>query len=280
VPRASILPGYSTAEVARLVGLSQQKVRSYVKSGFLEPRRGPRDEYRFSFQDLVVLRTARDLVKNRVPARRIRKALATLSKRLPRGRSLAELRIAAEGGEVVVREDGEAWNPESGQLVLDFRVAELARRAGALAPAMIEKVGSSESPTAEDWCDLGLELEASAPSEAAEAYRRCLVIEPGHADAHLNLGRLYHEEGRLKMAEEHYRQALILRPHDATAAFNLGVAYQDAGRLEEALSAYRRAVDADSNTADAYFNMSGIYEELGKRATAFQNLRIYKKLTE
>ncbi len=280
MPRASILPGYSTVEVARLVGLSPPQVRSYVESGFLDPRRGPRNEFRFSFQDLVVLRAARDLVRSEVSPRKIRKALARLRERLPRGRSLAEVRIAAEGGEVVVREEGEAWNPESGQLVLDFRVAELARKAGPLAPAMVERVGSAESPGADDWYELGLELEASAPREATEAYRRCLELDAENADAHLNLGRLYHEEGRLKVAEEHYRQALILRPHDATAAFNLGVACQDAGRLEEALAAYRRAIDADPNTADAYFNMAGIYEELGKRATAFQNLKIYKKLTE
>ena len=98
-----ILPGYSTTEAARLVGLSPERVRSFVRSGFLAARRGPRREYRFSFQDLVVLRAARDLVRQQVPPRRVRRALAELRKSLPRVRSLAELRISAEGGGVVVR---------------------------------------------------------------------------------------------------------------------------------------------------------------------------------
>lgn len=280
VSRPPILPGYSTAEAARLVGLAPERVRSFVRSGFLEVRRGPRGEYRFSFQDLVVLRAARDLVRQNVPSRRVRSALNELRRRLPRGRSLAELRISAEGGEVVVRAEGEAWNPESGQLVLDFQVAELARRAQPLAPRVMRRAGHPDALAADDWYALGEELEVTAPEEAVEAYRRCLELDADHADGHLNLGRLLHEDGRLKEAERHYRRALILRPKDATAAFNLGVALQDAGRLEEALAAYRRAVDAEPSYADAFFNMSGIYEELGKRATAFQNLKMYKKLTE
>lgn len=278
--RPPILPGYSTAEAARLVDLAPERVRSFVRSGFLEVRRGPRGEYRFSFQDLVVLRTARDLVRQEVSPRRVRTALTELRRRLPSGRSLAELRISAEGGEVVVRAEGEAWNPESGQLVLDFQVADLARRAQPLAPRVLERAGHPDELLAEDWYALGLELEVTAPEEAVEAYQRCLELDPEHADTHLNLGRLLHEDGRLKEAEGHYRKALLQRPRDATAAFNLGVALQDAGRLEEALAAYRRAVDADPSYADAFFNMSGIYEELGKRATAFQNLKMYKKLTE
>lgn len=277
---ASILPGYSTAEVARLAGLSPEQVRSYVRSGFLEPRKGELGEYRFSFQDLVVLRAARGLVENKVSPRRIRSSLRALYEQLPRGRSLAELRIAAEGGEVVVRAEGDAWNPESGQLMMDFEVAELARRAEPLAPQIVERVGHPDDLVGEDWYELGLELEAAAPREASEAYRRCLELDPEHPDAHLNLGRLFHETGEVKEAEKHYRQALLLRPDDATAAFNLGVALQDGGRMDEALSAYRRAVDADPNCADAFFNMASIYEELGKRATALQNLKIYKKLTE
>lgn len=278
--RPPILPGYSTAEAARLVGLAADRVRSFVRSGFLEARRGPRGEYRFSFQDLVVLRTARDLVSQKVSPRRVRSALTELRQRLPRGRSLAELRISAEGGEVVVRSEGEAWNPESGQLVMDFQVADLARRAQPLAPQMMQRAGNPDQLLADDWYALGEELEVTAAEEAVEAYRRCLELDSDHADSHLNLGRLLHEEGRLKEAERHYRMALIQRPRDATAAFNLGVALQDGGRLEDALAAYRRAVEADPGYADAFFNMSGIYEELGKRATAFQNLKIYKKLIE
>jgi tetratricopeptide (TPR) repeat protein len=272
------LPGYTSAEVARMLGLSARQIRSYVQADFLSPRRGPRREFRFSFQDLVVLRAARDLVDQRVPTRRVRRVLAKLRRQLPRGRSLAALRISFEGGEVVVRAEGEIWNPESGQLLLDFQVADLARQAAPLAGRLISRAGDPESLSAEDWYELGFELEASALEEAKNAYQRGLELDPMHADAHLNLGRLIHEEGAAEEAEAHYRTALRIRPKDSTAAYNLGVALQDRGCLEEALTAYRRAVTLDAGFADAYYNMAGIHEELGKVAVAIQNLKTYIRL--
>ena len=51
------MEGYGSNEVARMLGLSVQRVRSFVRAGFLEPQRGPRNELRFTFHDLVMLRT-------------------------------------------------------------------------------------------------------------------------------------------------------------------------------------------------------------------------------
>ena len=58
---------YTAKSVARLLDLSVQQVRSYARAGFLQPDRGPRGEYRFSFQDLVMLRTAKGLMAARIP---------------------------------------------------------------------------------------------------------------------------------------------------------------------------------------------------------------------
>ena len=65
------MPGYSSRDAARLLELSVSQVRSYVRSGFLSPERGARGQMTFTFQDLVLLRTAKSLVAARIPARRI-----------------------------------------------------------------------------------------------------------------------------------------------------------------------------------------------------------------
>ena len=81
----------------------------------------------------MILRTAKGLVAARIPTRRIRLALRRLRAQLPRGRSLAELRIAADGDRIVVS-DGEAtWSVDSGQTQLDFAVSDLASRAAPIA---------------------------------------------------------------------------------------------------------------------------------------------------
>src|SRR5690606_34973551 len=118
---------YTTADAANILGLPAHRIRRYARSGLLRPERGPRREYRFSFQDLVLLRTAAGLQAARVPTRRIGKALERLRRELPLGRSLSELRIVAEADRIVVHDGEVAWNPPSGQYVLDCSVADLGR---------------------------------------------------------------------------------------------------------------------------------------------------------
>ena len=78
-------------------------------------------------------------------------------------------------------------NAESGQLHLNFDlganpavVSQLAKRDD------IE--GGDEALTADDWFDLGVDLEAVSPDDAPSAYRRAIELEPEHAEAHVKSG--------------------------------------------------------------------------------------------
>jgi len=272
--------GYTARDVARLLGLTLAQVRAFTRDGFLTPGRGPRGEPLFSFQDLVILRAAKGLVAARIPTLRIRRALRRLKAQLPRGRSLAELRIAAEGERIVVTDGERTWSPESGQIHLDFAVSDLATKAAPVARRTARAAQAVEEDLdATDWYELGLELEAVAPSEARDAYRRALELDAHHADAHVNLGRLLHAQGMVAEAEQHYRLALRDSPQHATAAFNLGIAFEDMGRIPDAIEAYRMAIAADPRLADAHFNVARLYEKVGKKAAALRHLSSYKRLT-
>jgi tetratricopeptide (TPR) repeat protein len=260
-----------------MLDLPVTEVRRLARAGFVSPGRGPRNELRFSFQDLVLLRAAAGLVHARVPRARVRRALRSLRDQLPEGRPLTGVRVAADGAHVVVQEAGARWHPETGQVLLDFDVGDLARK---VAPVVRAAVRAGRAPRdSEAWYRWGCELEDASLADAADAYRRALEIDPTHGGARLNLGRLLHEKGDVRGAEYHYRLALASAAHRALAAFNLGVALEDQGLLDEALLSYARALETDRSLADAHYNASRILERLGKREDALRHLAEYRRLS-
>ncbi len=274
------MQGYSAKEVGRLLGMSPGELRGYVRAGLLSPERGDRGELRFTFQDLVFLRGARGLTEARLPPRQIRRALTALRERLPEGSPLAAVRLGAEGNRIVVEDGTGRWQPESGQILLDFGDAEGAAPPASAPGAFPAVRGAEPEFSAEQWFELGCELEGQSAEEAIAAYRKALALDATHADAHVNLGRLLHEAGDAAEAAAHYEAALAARPDDAVAAFNLGVAEEDLRRLPEALLAYQKAVRLDPANADAHYNAAALAERLGRTAEALQHLKSYRKLTQ
>ncbi len=272
------MTGYTAREVAEILGLSVRQVRSYARSELLSPRRGPRNEYRFSFQDIVVLRAASELLKARVHPRKVKRALQRLRSQLPRGRPLTAVHITTDGERVVVRDEDTVWDPDSGQVVLDFAVAELASRAAPFAPRVVQEGSLAEDLNPDEWYNLAHDLEAVSTREAKQAYEQAFALDPDHVEAHLNLGRLLHEEGMLPAAEGHYRKALAASPNVAVAWYNLGVALEDQRRKREAVEAYEQAILFDSELASAHYNLSRLYEEEGTTAAAIRHLAEYRRL--
>src|SRR5213593_2129066 len=111
---------YSARDVERLVHLPRSRIRTLIHAGFVSPARGPRNAWRFSFQDLIVLRTAQALAAAKVPSRRIARSMKELRRHLPESMPLSGLSIAAEADRVVVREGSSRWQADSGQYLLAF----------------------------------------------------------------------------------------------------------------------------------------------------------------
>jgi tetratricopeptide (TPR) repeat protein len=271
--------GYRARDVTRLLGLPEPEVRRYAREGLVPARRGTRGEWRFSFQDLVLLRLAAELTQASIPAARLRRALRRLRQQLPDGRSLAGVHVFADRDEVAVRDGGSAWNPESGQLLIDFEVREVARRVAPLVrDAGRRDPGDAPARGAGEFYEWGCDLEQGAPEEAAMAYRRALELDPSHAGAHLNLGRLLQERGDLAAAEEHYRRALSSPGEAALAAFNLGTVLEDRGLRDGALQAYQEALAREPSLAAAHFNAARLLEARGRKVEALRHLVAYRRL--
>src|SRR2546422_6347456 len=95
---------YSVRDVERLVHLPRSRIRSLVEAGFVLPARGPRNAWLFSFQDLIVLRTAQALAAAKVPHNRITRSVKELRRHLPQSMPLSGLSICAEIGRASCRE--------------------------------------------------------------------------------------------------------------------------------------------------------------------------------
>ena len=269
------MKSYDTFEVAELSGLSPDQVRALARDGLIGRR--IRRRYRFGFQDLVLTRTARRLLKNGVGMARVRRALKALANVAGEDIKTTAVRVQSAGRDVVVEDRGHTFSVESGQGVLDFSLGSVADK---LAPKVIDlKSASVDNVSADDWYDIGCDLESSGMLEQARAaYERVLEREPDHAEAHVNLGLLDADAGHSQSAEKHYLAALESDPGHALAWFNLGVLFEDSKRIADAIDAYKRSIQSDSGFADAHYNLS-ILLESSDVSGAFRHLSTYRRLT-
>jgi tetratricopeptide (TPR) repeat protein len=277
--RAAAEASFDTAQAARIVGLPPGRLRQCVRAGLVAPHRDRRGRLRFDFLDLVLLRTTRALLEQHVPLRRIGNALRSLRRQLGE-RPLTRLSVYREGDRVVAWDGTRRWNPESGQLLFNFDAARL----GTSRPSSLARLhgpARSELPqlSADEWCDLAMEIEARSPLEARAAYHHALDLEPDHVVARINLGRLLHSDGNLVGAEAHFREAVRHEPDCGLAWYDLGVVLEDAERAEDALPCYESAVRADPDLADAHWNLSLLYDRAGRRREAIRHLAIYRRLS-
>jgi tetratricopeptide (TPR) repeat protein len=269
---------FDAAQAARIVGVPPTRLRQCVRAGLISPVRDRSGHLRFDFIDLVLLRTMRGLLARRVPMPQIARVLESLRRQIG-GRSLTGLSVYADGRRVVAWDGESRWQPESGQFLFNFDAGQVLRRASKIArlpprplPARLPEL------TADEWCDLAIELEAGSPLEARAAYHHALDLDPGHTTARLNLGRMLHADGNLAGAESHYREALHHDPTSGLAWYNLGVLLEDRAEPGEALRCYERAVQVEPELADAHYNLALLYERNGRQRDALRHLAIFRRL--
>jgi predicted Zn-dependent protease len=264
---------YGVREVEKLLRLTRSTIRSLIQAGFVVPARGPRGAWQFSFQDLIVLRTAQELSAAKVPKRRITSSMKELRRHLPDAMPLSGLRICAVADRVVVREGSSHWQADSGQYLLSFQGDPAS---GAL--SVVEAGKPAATPDARQWLEQAAALEREDAQAALLAYERAIALEPALLDAHLNRGCLLHEAGRLAEAERAYRDGLEACGDAPGLFYNLAAVLEDLGHKEQAVRAYKQALDGDPRLADCHYNLALLCESLGRSKEAIRHMAQYRKL--
>src|SRR6185503_17662157 len=161
---------YGVRDVEKLLRLPRSSIRALITAGFVSPRRGPRNAWLFSFQDLIVLRTAQALAAAKVPQRRITRSVRELRRHLPDTMPLSGLSISAVGDRVVVNEGSGRWQTDSGQYLLAF---DGDPDNGSL--SVIERPQAPPATAAREWFESGVALEQEDVEAALHAYEQAVA---------------------------------------------------------------------------------------------------------
>ncbi len=276
---------FDSKDLKRLFGIPASQIRSLIRAGHIHPvKKAGRLSY--SFQDLIVLRTAGTLRAAKIPAQKINRTLRQIRQSLPAALPLSGLSIFAVGDRIVVREGQALRESETGQYALALEVIDKGgdillidrRDGGARATAATQGGSATQGGAApEEHFEKALLLEETDVQAAQAEYEACLTADAQHVEARLNLGRLLHIDGRLSEAEEVYRGAVSAEP---LLLFNVAVLLEDLDREAEAMSTYREALALDPNFADAHFNLARLYERADKPKDALRHLLAYRRLMD
>jgi tetratricopeptide (TPR) repeat protein len=267
---------YSFSGIRRMLGLSRHAVTQLIELGFVAPARGVAGAYHFSFRDVVLLRSAHALRGAGIPTRQILRSLRRLKNALPPDAPLGSLRITATGDRVTVADPAGHWEPETGQLVMDFSLANDGASVSFMPVAAADPEGDESD--VDRLFSSAEAAEETDPASAEVLYRRVLALVPDHAHAYLNLGFMLCESKRAAAAVALYDVAVRHCAEDPLVHYNRAVALAAVGRNDDALMSYEACLLLEPELADAHENAALLYAQVGREQMAIRHFSAYRRL--
>jgi DNA-binding transcriptional MerR regulator len=141
---------YRTKDVVQILEISRRQLQYWAQTDLVVPsQRTQGGHHRYSFEDLVALKTAKRLIDAGVSVQRIRRAIRSLREILPTiEKPLTDLVLVATGDVVLAFVEGTVFEAVSGQEWV-FEVAQFQRQIEAWRRATQneeKKVGTTTGP--------------------------------------------------------------------------------------------------------------------------------------
>jgi tetratricopeptide (TPR) repeat protein len=269
---------FSLSEIARLLDIPATRLRTLDRAGVVAPSGRRRGRRAYTFSDLIALRTAKALLEQRVRLRDVTRAIQALKRSLPKvTRPLQELRIVSDGQRVVVRTQDGAFEPLTGQMLLDLEVKSLRDD---VVRVLRPSAGRERARTAYELYLKASQLDEDplTMDEAERLYRQALELDPWLGIAYTNLGNIRFRRQDTDAAEQFYRRALEIDARQPEAQYNLGYVMLERGQPDLSIPLFLGAIEADPKFSDAYFNLAMAYEQIGETQKARPHWKTYVAL--
>jgi len=258
---------FTTRSAARILAVSPDRIRYWVKRRLIQPSATEGRQYRFAFNDLLVMRLAKELLPSRRHLETIQRCFDRVRGLIGPARPMTSLRLCNEDGRIVVRERRIAFEAESGQLILDF-------------DSLPAAFAADEEPNAKRTRP---PARVSAASQEALLARRMftelLASGARNAEVHLKIAAVLERDADLSAALKHLLSAAAIEPSNAEVHERLGTLYRGRGEDDNAIRSFQRALECDPTLIGPHRNLAELYEQSGRKRDALRHLSAVNRLT-
>jgi tetratricopeptide (TPR) repeat protein len=259
---------FSTRAAARILAVSPDRIRYWVRRRLLNPAVQRGRKYRFAFDDLLMMRMAKELLPGRSRLGRVQRYFDKARNLLERERPLTALKFHNEDGRIVIRDGDSLFEIDSGQMLLRF--------APKAAGKIDDRLAAVRARTRFE------EIKRVAESDSSRAMALCqelLRCEPANFELLLQMAALQERQGDLNEALRHLQGAAAILPERIEVHLKLGLLYRRMGSLEEATASFTRALGCDPASLEAHRNLAELYERMGRKRDALRHLSALKRLS-
>ncbi len=123
-----------------------------------------------------------------------------------------------------------------------------------------------------------IEYDSGRIDEAEVEYKKALALDPLEMKSLFGLGKVYLKKGMFKEAEKAFRKTLAVYPFYDNAYMELGVLYYKQGKPDEAKQAWIKAITIEPNNAEANKCLAIFYKEQKDYAMAAYYARQLRRM--
>ena len=259
---------FSTRTAARILAVTPERIRYWVKRNLIRPSQSDGRNYRFAFSDLLEMRLAKELLGSRQHIDPIQRSLERVRGLVAPERTFTSLKLVNDEGRIVVRDGPVLIEAETGQLIFDFE--------GSYRPGRVEdRFGPAR---VRERFEEARRIAEEDPLRALTIYSELVGREPGNFEAHMRLATLLDRDGDLNGAMRHLLGAAAIVPASGEVHFKLGLLYRKKEENQHALLSFLRALECDPTQVEAHRNLAELYDLMGRKREANRHLSAIHRL--